>query len=98
MRYCSRHGERSSQPRIAPVAHAVVLSLWQVVHGFGMPYLSVIAGVMNANVCDRTLTSPISVSIFGMWHSTQLLPAEFVEWCVWFSSVAVRGPFNEFGP
>jgi len=28
------------------VAHALDLSWWQVLQGFGIPYLSVIAGVM----------------------------------------------------
>jgi hypothetical protein len=65
--YCSRQGDRSTQPRITPVAHAVVCSLWQVVHGFGMPYFSVIAGVMNRKVCAWTMVfGGPSVSIAGM--------------------------------
>ena len=44
-------------PRRASRAHAVVLSVWQVVHGFGILYSSVIAGVMNLNVWLRTFTS-----------------------------------------
>ena len=61
-----RHGERSGQCRKASVAQAVVLSAWQVVQGFGILYLSVIAGVMKANVCARTFTSAIVVSILGI--------------------------------
>ena len=76
LRYSIRHGERSGQCRITSVAHAVVLSAWHDVQGFGILYLSVIAGVMNANVCDRTFTSAISVAIFGMWQSMQLLPGD----------------------
>ena len=49
--YSSRHGERSGHLLISLVAHAVDLSLWHDVHGFGILYLSVIAGVMNRNVC-----------------------------------------------
>jgi len=41
------HGERPGQCRIASAAHAVVLSVWQDVHGLGILYLSVIAGAMN---------------------------------------------------
>ena len=37
-------GERSGQFRIAFVAHAVFLSAWQEVHGFGTWYLSVVDG------------------------------------------------------
>jgi hypothetical protein len=48
------------------VAHAVDLSAWHEVHGLGIWYLPVIAGVMNANVCARTLMSAMVVSIFGM--------------------------------
>jgi len=36
---------------MASLAHAVVLSLWHEVHGLGILYLSVIAGVMNRKVC-----------------------------------------------
>ena len=36
------------------MAQAVVLSVWQEVQGFGILYFSVIAGVMNANVCPCT--------------------------------------------
>jgi hypothetical protein len=61
-----RQGERSGQCRKASAAQAVVLSAWHVVQGFGILYLSVIAGVMKANVCARTFTSAIVVSIFGM--------------------------------
>ena len=61
-----RHGDRSGQCFKASVAQAVVLSAWHVVQGFGILYLSVTAGVMNAKVCERTFTSAIVVSIFGM--------------------------------
>ena|ERR1700722_11316855 len=71
-----RHAERSGQRRNSSVAQAVVLSAWQVVHGFGILYLSVIAGVINANVCERTLTSAMVVAIFGIWQAMQLLPAD----------------------
>jgi hypothetical protein len=58
------------------VAQAVVLSAWHVVQGFGILYLSVIEGVMKANVCARTFTSEIVVSIFGIWQAMQLLPPD----------------------
>lgn len=61
-----RHAERSGQRRNSSVAHAVVLSVWHVVQGLGILYLSVIAGVINANVCARTFTSAMVVSIFGI--------------------------------
>jgi hypothetical protein len=64
--HSTRQGERSGQCRTASVAQAVVLSAWQVVQGFGILYLSVMAGVMKANVCDRTFTSAIVVSILGI--------------------------------
>ena len=51
---------------MASAAQAVVLSVWQDVHGLGILYLSVMAGVMNSNVWARTLTSAMVVSIFGM--------------------------------
>ena len=35
---------------IASRAQAIVLSRWQVVHGLGIPYFSVISGVMNRKV------------------------------------------------
>lgn len=49
--YSSRHGERSGHLLNSFVAHAVDLSAWHDVHGFGILYLSVIAGLMNRNVC-----------------------------------------------
>jgi hypothetical protein len=61
-----RQGERSGQWRSASVAHAVVLSVWQEVHGFEILYLSVMAGVMNRNVCACTFTFAIVVSMAGM--------------------------------
>ena len=71
-----RHAERSGQRRNSSVAQAVVLSAWHVVQGLGILYLSVIAGVIKANVCERTLTSAMVVAIFGMWQAMQLLPAD----------------------
>ena len=58
------------------VAHAVVLSVWHEVQGLGILYLSVMSGVMNANVWARTFTSAMVVAIFGMWQAMQLLPVE----------------------
>ena len=72
--YSSRQGERSGQWRSASVAHAVVLSVWQEVQGFGILYFSVIAGVMNANVCACTLTFAMVVSIAGIWQLAHSLP------------------------
>lgn len=80
------------------MAQAVVLSAWHEVQGFGVLYLSVIAGVMKAKVWDLTFTSAIVVSIFGIWQAMQLLPGEPFLWCVCSSIVAVRGPFKESGP
>ena len=76
LRYSARHAERSGQCRIASAAQAVVLSAWQDVHGFGILYLSVIAGVMKANVWALTKTPGIVTSIFGMWHAMHSLPVE----------------------
>jgi hypothetical protein len=70
-----RHGETLRHPLIASRAQLVVRSVWHVVHGFGILYVSVIDGVMNANVWLRTLTSAIVCAIFGMWHATQSFPA-----------------------
>jgi len=61
-----RHGERSGQRRKASAAQLVGLSAWHIVQGFGILYLSVIAGVMKANVWARTFTSEMVVSILGM--------------------------------
>ena len=74
--YSALQADRSGHCRIASFAHAVVLSEWHVVQGFGIWYFSVIEGVMNANVCALTFTSAIVVSIFGIWHATHALPAE----------------------
>lgn len=71
-----RQGERSGHRRIASVAQAVDLSAWHDVQGLGILYSSVMPGVMKANVCARTLTSAIVVSIFGMWQATHWLPGE----------------------
>lgn len=49
--YSSLHGERSGHLLNSFVAHAVDLSAWHDVHGFGILYLSVIDGVMNRKVC-----------------------------------------------
>ena len=64
--YSSRHAEEAGQCRIASAAHAVVLSMWHDVHGFGILYLSVVEGVMKANVCALTKTPGIVTSIFGI--------------------------------
>src|SRR4051812_18454982 len=48
--YSTRHGDMFDHPRMAVCAQAVVLSLWQLVQGFGIFSVSVIDGVMNANV------------------------------------------------
>jgi hypothetical protein len=65
-RHSIRHAERSGQRCKTSAAHAVVLSVWQDVQEFGILYLSVIAGVVKANVWARTFTSASLVSIFGM--------------------------------
>ena len=83
---------------MAVLAHAEVLSVWHDVHGLGMLYLSVIAGVTNRNVCACTIVfAGPSVSIAGMWQATHSLPALPSLWCVCSSIVAVRGPFGEDG-
>ena len=74
--YSMRQGDSSVQWRMASAAQAVFLSMWQDVHGFGILYLSVIAGVMKANVWALTKTPGIVTSIFGMWHATHALPVE----------------------
>lgn len=56
---------------ICCVAHAVVLSVWQLVQGLGILYLTVIAGEMNWKVCELTKAPGTpSASIFGMWQAT----------------------------
>lgn len=71
-----RHGERSGHFFSASAAHAVVLSVWQAVHGLGILYLSVIAGVMKSNVCALTKTPGMVTWIFGMWQATHGLPVD----------------------
>ena len=73
--HSTRHGETLVHCRIASSAHAVFLSVWQDVQGFGMAYRSVMAGETNRNVWLRTLTEAIVWAIFGMWHDTHALPA-----------------------
>lgn len=51
LNHFTRHGGSPFHFAIASSAQAVVLSRWQEVHGFGMPYFSVISGEMNRNVC-----------------------------------------------
>ena len=70
------HGENSGHVFIASIAHAGVLSVWHVVHGFGTFAVSVVAGEMNLNVWLRTITSPSVCSIFGMWQPTHSLPGD----------------------
>ena len=53
----------------------MLFSLWHEVHGFGMPYLSVIEGDTKLNVWLRTLTFAMVAAICGMWHATHLLPS-----------------------
>ncbi|HZL28807.1 MAG TPA: hypothetical protein VFC39_19935, partial [Acidobacteriaceae bacterium] len=50
----TRHGEVVFQLSNSLLAQSVDLSVWQDVQGFGILYLSVIAGVMNLNVCELT--------------------------------------------
>ena len=59
---------------MASSAHVVLLSVWQDVHGFGTPYLSVMAGDTNRNVWLRTFTEAIVWAICGMWQETHALP------------------------
>lgn len=71
--YSIRQGENQRASQC--VAHWADLSLWQLMQGFGIPYFSVIAGVMKRNVWAWTKTPGApSVSIFGMWHETHKLP------------------------
>ena len=63
----TRHGDALPQSSIAFAAHAVDLSLWQEVQGFGILYLSVIAGVMNLNVWDET-NAPANTLAFDFRH------------------------------
>src|ERR1700678_1739277 len=50
----TRHGDVVFQVISSFVAHSVDLSVWQDVQGFGILYLSVIAGDMNLKVCELT--------------------------------------------
>ena len=59
---------------MASSAHAVLFPVWQEVHGFGIPYRSVMAGDTNRNVWLRTLTVAIVWAISGMWQATHALP------------------------
>ena len=70
-----RHGENSGQPRSVSAAHCAVLSLWQVVHESGIFAGWTSVGAMKRNVWEWTVTSPIVVWIFGIWHPTHSLPA-----------------------
>src|SRR5207248_2175938 len=73
--HCSiRQGERSVQLFSACLAQAVGLSLWQMLHGLGILYSSVSAGVMKRKVWACTFTSAIVCSIFGMWQAMHWLP------------------------
>ncbi len=72
----TRQGERSGHCCIASIAQAADLSVWHSVQGLGIPYCSVLAGEMKANVCARTLMFPSVVSILGMWQATQELPGD----------------------
>jgi hypothetical protein len=65
-RHSTRHGERPGHLRSASLAHAGVLSVWQVLQAFGTLSCVVADGGMNLKVCARTLTSASCVSIFGM--------------------------------
>jgi len=62
----TRHGETPGQLFIVSRAHAVVLSVWQLVQGLGILYSSVFAGEMKLKVWLRTLMSAMVCSIFGM--------------------------------
>jgi hypothetical protein len=64
--WAMRHGERSLQPFSASVAQAEVLSVWHRLHAFGIFIASLVAGVMNLKVWERTFTSAIVCSIFGI--------------------------------
>ena len=64
--YSTLHPDTFDQPFIASRAHVVVLSLWQLVHEFGILYSSVMDGGMKLNVWLLTVTSAIVVSIDGM--------------------------------
>src|SRR5262245_30408418 len=48
--YSTRQGDMFDQPRKAVCAQATVLSVWQPVQGFATLNVSVIDGVMKANV------------------------------------------------
>lgn len=61
-------------------------------------YSLVSSGVITRNVWLWTVTSAMVVSIFGMWHATQSLPALAAAWWVCSWIVAVWGPFGVPGP
>src|SRR5579884_720774 len=93
-----RHGDTFDHFASAAAAHPGGSCEWQIVHGFGTFSVSVVTGVMNRNVCARTLMSAMVCSIFGMWQLTQSSPGLPALWCVCASTVGARGPFGEFGP
>ena len=64
--HSTRQGETLVHWLMASSAHAVLLSVWQEVHGFGTPYRSVMAGDTNRNVWLRTFTEAIVWAICGM--------------------------------
>jgi len=67
----TRHGEAVFQVITSFVAQSVDLSVWHAVQGFGILYLSVIAGEMNLKVWELTKAPGTPwVSIFGLWHAT----------------------------
>jgi hypothetical protein len=71
----SRQGDRSFQWRMVSAAHSDDLAAWHELHGLGIWYLTVEAGAMNLNVCERTnVFGGPSVSICGMWQAMHWLP------------------------
>src|SRR5581483_3035821 len=63
-------------------AHAAFLSVWQSVHAFGIANAAEFSGAGMLIVWSRIVVLMLTTS-FGMWHSTQRLPALVAACFVW---------------
>ena len=90
--FATRHGLVLVQERNCAAAQALVLSLWQLVHGFGMPEVSVSVGERKRKVWLATKVSPCCLlgrvwAMLGMWHAMHWLPGLFAGWLLVFVPV-----------
>ena len=69
-----RQGDMLDQLFSAFVTNSGPSVVWHPAHAFGTFNASVVAGVMNLNVCALTLMSAMVCSILGMWQLTHSFP------------------------